>query len=300
VVLEESEESFALGPGDIIGRSDSAALCVEDPRISEAHALVSLRGQALMLLPLRGRFRVDGKAVTEIALQAGLIVELASGLTLRCESVALPPTLIGIDAPGLPTVCLSSTTSLIASDPPRLVRGYSPDADAVFWTVGPTWYVSSESDRKRKIEVGDRVDVGSLSVSVVPIAVDDVAQARTQQTRVPMRFRLCGEAVRIDRESAPAVVVGGVPGRILAALLRAGEPMHWLALTGEVWAGDRSIESALRKRLDAGIARLRPRLRLLVAEGEELVTLDGSGTIKVSLTEADVVEVPDEVDVPAK
>ena len=33
-----------LGHGDLIGRLESAALPLADPRISEAHAMVSLRG----------------------------------------------------------------------------------------------------------------------------------------------------------------------------------------------------------------------------------------------------------------
>ncbi len=48
-----------LYPGDIIGRLWSAALHVDDARVSEAHALVSLRGRELQLLALRGRFAVD-------------------------------------------------------------------------------------------------------------------------------------------------------------------------------------------------------------------------------------------------
>jgi pSer/pThr/pTyr-binding forkhead associated (FHA) protein len=33
-----------LAPGDIIGRMASAALVLDDGRVSEAHAMVSLRG----------------------------------------------------------------------------------------------------------------------------------------------------------------------------------------------------------------------------------------------------------------
>ena len=38
----------------------SAALHLDDPRVSEAHAMVSIRGSELKLLALRGRFQIDG------------------------------------------------------------------------------------------------------------------------------------------------------------------------------------------------------------------------------------------------
>ena len=41
-----------LCAGDIVGRIWSAALRIDDPDISEAHALLSLRGEGLWLLAL--------------------------------------------------------------------------------------------------------------------------------------------------------------------------------------------------------------------------------------------------------
>lgn len=76
-----------VGPGEIIGRSPMAALCLEDPQISEAHSLVSLRGQSLMLLGLRGRFRVPGKIQTEVVLTNGLRIELAPNIEIECSEV---------------------------------------------------------------------------------------------------------------------------------------------------------------------------------------------------------------------
>ena len=55
----DSGEVRQLVSGDIIGRIWGAALRLDDPQISEAHALVSMRGTALKLLALRGRFVVD-------------------------------------------------------------------------------------------------------------------------------------------------------------------------------------------------------------------------------------------------
>ncbi len=56
--LAPDGRSELLGPGDIIGRMPTATLTINDPHVSEAHALVSLRGSELKLPGLRGRSSV--------------------------------------------------------------------------------------------------------------------------------------------------------------------------------------------------------------------------------------------------
>jgi hypothetical protein len=63
-----------LRPGDIVGRMPTAALQLNDPRVSEAHGLVSLRGYRLRLLSLRGRFAVAGRPTTDLELEPGLVI----------------------------------------------------------------------------------------------------------------------------------------------------------------------------------------------------------------------------------
>ncbi|MEL6348923.1 MAG: FHA domain-containing protein, partial [Myxococcota bacterium] len=65
-----------LGPGDIIGRLAGAALRLNEAHISEAHALVSLRGDQLMLLALRGVLSVNGRPCASVVLQPGVVVHL--------------------------------------------------------------------------------------------------------------------------------------------------------------------------------------------------------------------------------
>jgi len=66
-----SGKLVALGPGDVIGRSDRAALCLSEPYISEAHAMVSLRSGELKLLSLRGPFSGDGQPPSQAPLPGG-------------------------------------------------------------------------------------------------------------------------------------------------------------------------------------------------------------------------------------
>ena len=102
-----------LHPGDFVGRSSSAALYIDDARISEAHALVSLRGRELRFLQLRGRFALDGQQLGELTLREGLLIELAQGLTLEVLRVQLPPTLLALKGEGLPTQALHEISSQI-------------------------------------------------------------------------------------------------------------------------------------------------------------------------------------------
>ena len=106
-------QTVVLGPGDIIGRLATAALHLDDGRISEAHAMVSLRGRELKLLALRGLFAVAGKPIDEIVLREGLAVELARGLEIYVEDVVLPTALLAIEGEGLPRQVLAGTSSLV-------------------------------------------------------------------------------------------------------------------------------------------------------------------------------------------
>ncbi len=117
-----------LGHGDFIGRLWTAALVIDDPRISEAHALVSLRGAALRLLALRGRFLVDGASSTDVRLHAGLLVTLAEGVVLEVVRVFIPRTVLALQGPGMPAQLLQGVVSIVAEPAPMLVNGLRADA----------------------------------------------------------------------------------------------------------------------------------------------------------------------------
>lgn len=91
-----------LGPGDLIGRLPGAALQIADPRVSEAHAMVSLRGGELVLLALRRRFTLGGEPRTQVVREPGLELDLAEGVSLHCSEVTLPEAVLALRAPGRP------------------------------------------------------------------------------------------------------------------------------------------------------------------------------------------------------
>jgi hypothetical protein len=95
-----SGDVVELLPGDLIGRTTTAALNIDAPQISEAHALVSLRAGELHLLSLRRMVAVDGKAVANVVLQRGLSVGLAEGIEISVEAVHLPGALAALELSG--------------------------------------------------------------------------------------------------------------------------------------------------------------------------------------------------------
>ena len=126
-----SGQTAVLGPGDLVGRLSGASLQIDDGRVSEAHAMVSLRGRELKLLGLRGVFAVDGKPTDEVVLAEELAIELAPGLSLHVEEIVLPDTLLAVEGDGLPRQVLTGSMSLMLAPEPALVPRARFDAAAL-------------------------------------------------------------------------------------------------------------------------------------------------------------------------
>jgi pSer/pThr/pTyr-binding forkhead associated (FHA) protein len=280
---------MVAGAGDMVGRSLTAAICLDDPRVSEAHAMLSLRGRSLWLLALRGRLRVNTRFCAEVELDVGTEVELAPGLTLRCVGLELPREVLGVSAPGLGTVVLFSTTSLVAGPPPALRPGAESDADVIFWTLGSAWRYQLRHQPPKPLQPGMQLQAGGLTVHALLVPIEEAARTRTIPALRPgFRFEVHPHAVHIFTAVGAPADVTGVPGRLLGAMLRADGPIEWRDLCECVWPGDKSRESSLRNRLDVGLARLRERLREAGVSDVGL-GLDGAGAAHVRLTPLDTV-----------
>ena len=79
-----------VSPGGLIGRARSAELKIANPEVSEAHALISLRGHQLHMLSLRRWIILDGERCSAIALRPGQRIFLAQTVVLEVEAVELP------------------------------------------------------------------------------------------------------------------------------------------------------------------------------------------------------------------
>jgi hypothetical protein len=283
---------MTAGPGAVIGRAFTADVRIDDGRVSEAHAMVSLRGGELLLFALRGRVRVDGRDVTRATLLAGLVVELAPGMLLTVEHVELPDALLALEGDGVPRQTLVGTTSALLSPSLHLVTGVHEQAAAVVWSDGVRWRVRVGEGAVRTLKVGDVLEVSGRSLRAVEEPVERLGVPDTSpRSTVGGRLRIISlfDTVQLWREGEEApCLLKGQQARLFSELLSVGGPLRWEALARQLWPSDTELEP-LRHRLDVTLARLRQRL---VASGirRDLVTSHRSGQLEVLLYPGDQVD----------
>lgn len=279
-----------LEHGDLIGRVWSAALSLDDPRISEAHALVSLREGSFWLLALRRRVAVDGVAVSEVRLEPGLRVGLADQLDVVVDEIAVPDTALSLSAEGLPDTVLPAVCSVRATPRPQLAGRYEPDAPCLIWTSGEHWQIRLHG-AQRVLSHDDQFTLDGVAFRVRRVAL---AAAGPQVTLLqggvhsPLHLVCAYDSVQIHREGEPIFGLAGVQARIVCELASIGAPVSWLAVAREVWPDD-SVEASLRKRWDVALARLRARLRAARVR-TDLIRADGKGLFELALQRDDRIE----------
>jgi len=280
-----------LGPGDVIGRLATAQLVLDDPRISEAHAMVSLRGDALQFLALRGRLCVAGAQHSEVTALPGLRLALASGVELEVVDVVLPVSVLALEGPGLPTQVLLGLASVSVGQPNTEVqRRFVPDADAWLWSAGPSWRLQLRGGQPQPVGVGDQFTCAGKEFCLVAAPVQVAAAHATLPDpggggaiRLVARY----ETVHIHRERLPPVQLVGLPARLLSELTSFGAPVSWQMLATQLW-NDASDDAQRRHRLDVALSRLRSRLRDSGLRAD-LVRTSGTGQLELFLHPGDSV-----------
>ncbi len=282
--ITPSGETVALGHGALIGRLWSADLHLNDARISEAHAMVSLRGRDLRLLGLRGRFRVGERVLSEVVLTPGLRVTLAEGLVLEVRAVEVPEAVLAVEADGMPLQVLSGVTALFGGARPRVAAGWSPDATDHLWPTGASWMRAGPAGPVA-VGPGDAWAVDGARFTAREVAV---VGARPTQTDLvcatPVHITTRYDTVHLARPGEPVVVITGKLARVISELAAAGTAMSWEELARMCWPeADRDL---LRHRWDVQLQRLRHKLR---AHGlrADLIRADGSGLIELVLAPDD-------------
>lgn len=282
-----------VDPGGLIGRLPTAAFCVDDPRISEAHALVSVRRGEVMLLSLRRLFAVRGKPVAEVALEAGMDVELAPGLVVRVQEVHGPTTVLAIEAAALGRRVLPGTASLMAGKPPQLLPRFEPDAALHIWWNGDGWRACAGElvpAQARTVADGTRVRVAGLDVRFVAVALTGTVTTSGGLMDEPLRMIAWYDSVEIHRHGqAEIVVIAGIGARILSELIVFEGPVEWQVLANEVWSDTGGDPAELRHRWDAALARLRAKLKESGVR-PDLVRSTGAGFVQLVRRPADVFE----------
>ena len=282
--------SVELGHGDIIGRLWSAALSIPDARVSEAHAMVSLRGQDLLLLALRGRFAMGGKVRNSLVLEAGQVISLVEGLELRVEEVSLPASIFAIEGEGLPRVAVTGVCSLLTRPRPELVPRLVPDAPVHIWGDGEGWCLSMNGV-SRPIKPGDSWDVDGRRFAAVALSLDGAGRTATHLEGVvshALRIVAKFDTVHIHPERSEPLALSGMAARTISEIVSFDGPVPWEVLARELWPDEDDVH-LLRHKLDVTLSRVRARLR----EGgvrPDLVRSDGFGNVELFLHTGDQVE----------
>ncbi|MCB9680527.1 MAG: FHA domain-containing protein [Alphaproteobacteria bacterium] len=292
VTLERPDGStVVLGHGDLIGRLPTAALVLDDPCVSEAHAMVSLRGSGLHLLALRRPVRVDGRALPDVPLAAGMVLEFADDVIVGVVDVEVPDEVAALSGDGLPRVALPSVASLYVQSSTRLVPRFEPEADAHLWSLGEAWRLRTRNGAVRPVHVGASFDVAGRTFQLDTMALRHAAGHATVQVgavHAPLRLVARFDSVHLVREGAPTVVLNGVLARLVSELAVLGCPVGWEALCAQLWPHETVDKAVLRHRLDMALLRLRKRLQTDRVR-TDLVMAAGTGLIELVLQEGDVV-----------
>lgn len=272
--------------GDLVGRLSTAALPIDDARISEAHAMISLRERELKLIRLRGGLAFDGKPVNELTLRPGLEVVLAAGISLHVESLHLPVSVLGLVGERFARQVLPPVASLVpaaGSEGVRLQAGYVQDAVAWVWCTGSAWRVRV-GERVAPLAPGDCFEVGGETIGAVEIPLEAAGGAATRAVggvEAPLRIEANFDTVQIHREGAAALVLGGTHARIVSELVALAGPAHWKVIAGLLWP-DAAEPESLRSRFDVALSRLRRKLREARIR-TDLVHTDGAGQVELLL-----------------
>jgi len=281
-----------LRPGDFVGRHRGAALRVDDPRVSEAHAMISLRDGELVVLALRGGLAVQRQRVGKAVLVPGLQVRLAKGVYLTVLECHLPAEALGLIVDEQePQLLLGSAASLIGEPEPGLSLRFDPDALAQLWSDGVGWRIQARGHEAVELVPGVPVALEGHRVEAVMVPLQRAGQDATVlggRVHPPLRIVAHYDTAHIHREGVEPVLLSGNGARILGELVALDGPAPWEVVAGQIWR-DEPEPHRLRRRWDVNLGRLRAKLEQHGVR-PDLVRSDGTGNVEFVLLQGDVVE----------
>lgn len=264
-MLTDAGDEHLLAPEALIGRISSASLRVEDPRISEAHALVSLRGADLRLLALRGRMSVDGKPRSEVTLTPGRRVVLAGFFGLTVAEIRLPPDVLALipDRGHAPPMAVQGVVAIVPGASPPLRPGFDPDARAHVW-LAREGVILRDGGVDRRLEATDRFDLDGrgFRLETIPRAALEVpATVEEGRFDTALAITLIFDTVRITSSDGRTATLDGLAARAVCELHAIGQPVAWQELSGLLWPEADPGDPATRQRWDQLMSRVRMKLR---------------------------------------
>ncbi len=289
VAFSFEEQVTRVAPGGIIGRLATAALRIDDSRVSEAHALVSRRGRDLKLLALRRWFEVDGERASEVALSTGQHIRLAPGVTLVVEDVMLATTgLVVLGCAQGPVELERGVYSIVRQgDGIQMEPGYVSEALGRVWSTGVGWAGRLEGAPAAELVEGTRLctPCGDLTVAAVELP-QRYTTAGDSSLDPPIRIVVRHDTVHLFRPSRPPVVLEGMSARLVTEVALLGAPAPWDVPAAEIWR-DNPPRHILRQNWDRNQRTLRAKLAGARVR-TDLLRADGRGNVELFLLPGDV------------
>lgn len=267
--------------GGLIGRARTAELQIRDSRVSEAHAMVSLRGQQLVLLRLRGVLLSkdsDGEQ-DELVLKEGVRVYLFDEdvetpgnepVYVDVVRVETPSSVLAIslgDEP--PHVLVASVYSIV--DPGRLVPWHIAEAHGWIFSTAESWMLHSHGAAPTPLRVGPgapetpALRVGPYLLTPCERHLRELDAGKTIAAGgLSLRLRL--DSATITRAGGAELTLPGLPARLLYELSAFDGPVAWEPVALEIWperqrADPEAQQRGLRLLWDRTLSRLRGALR---------------------------------------
>jgi hypothetical protein len=189
LTISSDGRAVTVHPGGLIGRVTGAEVMIADPRVSEAHALVSLRSRDAEAVGAAGRADGGGREVDVVTLVAGMQIELAEGLFVTVERVDLPThTLVLCGAAQGPVELGSSSHSLLVGEEAgsrtlRLVAGFVASAVGHVWCSGARLWIRLRGQEAEAIEAGGQWEVEGCKLRAIRVPLDGTSDTVDERER---------------------------------------------------------------------------------------------------------------------
>jgi len=276
-------------PGDLIGRLWRADLSIDDPAVSEVHALVTLRGGALKIRRLGGPLRVSGMPATEVELRPGLGLSLAPEVVLTVVEVVLPEEFPAMSVNGeAPHPLLSERYSV--TEDGRLIQGDKSEG-CFLWTNGEDWFVAVGNQIQRKLVPGEPLTAGEhqLCLTTVQRTKASTPATRHQAMYKPLNIIARWDTVHVHQAEDPILTFSGIMARVVSELASLDGPAPWYVVAGEIWPDLVDEREQLRRRWDKTLEKIRGKLRSANVRPD--LVRSGAGHVSLALLKEDVVDV---------
>ena len=278
-----------ISPGGLIGRAASAELRIANPEVSEAHALISLRGHQLHMLSLRRWIILDGERCSAITLKPGQRIFLSQTVVLEVEAVELPDHVFVLSCDDREVCTLSESVYSLARGEGgvKVVPEHIQGAEAYLWGNAEGFTLRVGAAAPVEVEAGTEWRLGEhrLRVTARPLGDGALSTRSIGQNDPPLTIVARYDTVYIHTPGRAPAVLSGLLARIVSELVTIGKLVGWEAVAREIW-GDESDRNVMRQNWDRNMRRLRAHLR----EGgvrADLVRPDGRGNVEIYLLPQD-------------